>query len=455
MVPMAALTGDLTEFDVASVLGLVADLGKTGELSFRGDRGTALLGFDKGDIVWSECSSAPAAKESSEVLFELLRFEAANFAFEITDKPGQARKADKVPPSLASAKARLVEWRAIEKVVPSSAAVVTLVETLPKDEVAIDQSGWDLIQAVGTGQSVASLGARLKLAELPIAKLVKSYVEDGLVELDAEAKAAADSDAEPVAASGQAKPSDGDETPVDADRTQVIDMSAENPLGDTKSPSLDGPTGGAAAAAGVAATGPTIDGDADLWVDAVPVEAAHGNGASADTNGSGTSDSDLVDAPGIDLVADETQAPLDGELPPPPGDLGAEDLVSHPVDLPADLPPPPDDIDLPTANDDLGDLDDLVPTDDGSSARSRLDQMASKLGVDADDAAAPAAARDLGDLDSDLDLTAPLTSSAKPAPIKPKSESPKPASPKTDGLDRLIENEDDNRSRWRPFRAKG
>ena len=130
-----------------------------------------------------EATHAPHATEPVDALFELLRFEEGAFTFD-----AEATHDDPGPPTdveilLAQAEALLDEWRAIEAVVPSMDAWVTLRATLPQPEVTVDQARWTTLVAVGGGATVRRVADELCLAELPISRAVKELVELGLVEI--------------------------------------------------------------------------------------------------------------------------------------------------------------------------------------------------------------------------------------------------------------------------------
>jgi hypothetical protein len=114
---------------------------------------------------------------------------------------------------LVEAEALLAEWRAIEAVVPSLDAWVTLRKLLPQREVVVSQDHWTTLVAVGGGTTVRRVGDQLDLAELPVSRAVKELVELGLLDLteSAPAGAAATSAAPAAAPLPEARPPLGGE----------------------------------------------------------------------------------------------------------------------------------------------------------------------------------------------------------------------------------------------------
>lgn len=194
-----ALQGTIETFALPDVLRLLASTKKSGELRLTGDRGTGRLLVADGAIVGSEAANAPHAEGPIDIVFELLRFQTGEFVFD--DGPAEGTDAPaEVEPVLADAEKLLAEWREIERVVPSRAAWVSLVAELPDDEVTIGRDRWTAIVAVGSGSTVESLGDRLSLGELPVARLVKELSEAKLVEVGEAPAGAAVAPSEPAPA---------------------------------------------------------------------------------------------------------------------------------------------------------------------------------------------------------------------------------------------------------------
>jgi hypothetical protein len=178
-----ALQGTLDTFALPDVLRLLAATKKTGRLRITGSRGTGSVWTASGEIVAIEATHAPHATEPVDTLFELLRFQDGAFTFDAEATHEDSASPTDVEILLAQSEALLDEWRAIEAVVPSLDAWVTLRATLPQDDVVVSQSRWTTLVAVGGGATVRRIADDLCLAELPISRAVKDLFELGLVEI--------------------------------------------------------------------------------------------------------------------------------------------------------------------------------------------------------------------------------------------------------------------------------
>jgi hypothetical protein len=176
-----ALQGTLDTFELPDVLRLLASTGKTGRLGLDSDRGVGDVWLAEGKVVGVDAPGAP--DDLGDALFDLLRSREGSFAFEPGAEPASWRAPVAVEPLLEQAEARLAEWRAIEAVVPSLAAWVTLVPALPAAEVTVDADTWGLIAAVGGGVTVGELRDLLELSEIEACRLVRDVAELGLVEV--------------------------------------------------------------------------------------------------------------------------------------------------------------------------------------------------------------------------------------------------------------------------------
>ena len=101
-----ALQGSIDTFALADVLRLLASTGKTGRLGLDGDRGSGHVVVVAGAVA-EVAPPAPAheAVATEEAMFELLRFEQADFVFHADDEVRHAVRqvvdaaADTPPPA--------------------------------------------------------------------------------------------------------------------------------------------------------------------------------------------------------------------------------------------------------------------------------------------------------------------------------------------------------------------
>jgi len=178
-----ALQGTLETFALPDVLRLLASTKKTGRLRLTGGRGSGSIWLDEGEIVAGEASRSPLATEGTEVVFELLRFEDGDFIFETDEASAEPGAPVSVEDALSGAEALLSEWTAIEAVVPSTAAFVSLRKEIDGDEVTLDADRWRQVVAVGGGRTVAGLGEHLGLSDMAVSRMVKELIETGVVDL--------------------------------------------------------------------------------------------------------------------------------------------------------------------------------------------------------------------------------------------------------------------------------
>ena len=178
-----ALQGTLETFALPDVLRLLASTKKTGRLRLTGGRGSGSIWLDEGEIVAGEASRSPLATDGTEVVFELLRFEDGDFIFETDEASAEPGSPVSVEDALTGAEALLSEWTAIEAVVPSTGAFVSLRTEIDGDEVTLAADRWRQVVAVGGGRTVAGLGEHLGLTDMAVSRMVKELIETGVVDL--------------------------------------------------------------------------------------------------------------------------------------------------------------------------------------------------------------------------------------------------------------------------------
>lgn len=178
-----ALQGTIDTFPLTDVLTLLASSKKSGRLVLDGDRGRASLWITDGEVVGGEVLGAGEGATAASLLFELLRFTEASFAFDVAPpgtEPDVAVVATSIETGLREASALLSEWDDIVAVVPSLAHRVVLVPELPEESVTLDPTSWSLVLAAASDPVVAAVGDALGFDEFGACAAVASLVEQGL-----------------------------------------------------------------------------------------------------------------------------------------------------------------------------------------------------------------------------------------------------------------------------------
>ena len=171
-----ALSGTLKDFAADEVLVFVGHSGRSGVLTVEDGAHRGQLSIDAGHVV---AASFAEADDPVEVTFELMRLGQGGFSFDQSERlEGGGRSP--VDDVLAGARARLAEWRDIERVVPSLAALVALNPAPPGPEVYVDRDQWATICAIGAGGPVGQVADRLGLREFAACRAVRAVVDAGL-----------------------------------------------------------------------------------------------------------------------------------------------------------------------------------------------------------------------------------------------------------------------------------
>lgn len=158
------LQGSLENFALDEVLGLLSSTSKTGQLDIKGDRGSGALMFREGRLVDGTASFTANGTGIEDVMFELLRYAEGSFTF--TAREVEATEYEEnVVSVLSAAENRLLDWRAIEAVVPSLNHLVTPASDLPADEVTITRDEWSALTTIGAGCPASTVCERLQLGE--------------------------------------------------------------------------------------------------------------------------------------------------------------------------------------------------------------------------------------------------------------------------------------------------
>jgi len=251
---MSELSGSLEDFPLPDVLRLLAKGSKDGVLHMYGDvvRGRVYLNEGKISYATTRESDDFAEGQGSEgrnaedrrrvrleevsdddpelftevlrlqiveVLVRLGRETSGSFVFQNGVSPQEPVKEPfEIEKLLAAAEAELKEWHRIESIIGTTSTPLRMVTGIPEDQkIALDGTAWNALAALGAGDSVRAIAERLNVFEIVAARVMARLVEDELVEIVLDPKAAApvsDPAAEPspdLEPSGEPQPSDDPE----------------------------------------------------------------------------------------------------------------------------------------------------------------------------------------------------------------------------------------------------
>lgn len=178
-----ALQGTIDAFPVADVLQLLAGSRKTGRLIVEGDRSTAQLFVLDGAVTGGSIRDVESA-DVTDVVVELLRYQAGSFLFEPGASASTSEPAEALDEVVAGAVDRLAAWAEIEKVVPSTAHHLVLVEAIDDDGVHLAASDWPVVVAAGRADRVADLVSVCDGPEIETCTRIAGLVERGIVRVE-------------------------------------------------------------------------------------------------------------------------------------------------------------------------------------------------------------------------------------------------------------------------------
>jgi hypothetical protein len=175
-----SLRGSLDTFALPDVLALLASTAKSGELDVNGPSGGGRVWVDHGQITGAE--AANGASVVVDVLVHLLRLEEGDFTFHSDREAPEPGAPIDIATGLEQAEARLAEWREVEELLPSPAALLTLAPTA-SGTVRLSRDQWAVVAGIGESRAVDELVEYLGGDELSRWRVIANLVESGLVEV--------------------------------------------------------------------------------------------------------------------------------------------------------------------------------------------------------------------------------------------------------------------------------
>jgi hypothetical protein len=215
-----SLIGTLDTLSLPDLCQLLSGTGKTGALHVRADSGQGVLWFTDGKVCAGEAGGQtgppPPGKVNDllerlhDVCFELFRFSEGSFEFEADRRPSwPAERTFEVKGLLTETERRMAEWQEIISVIPSIEARPRLVSEAPNGgPITLDAAQWRVVTGIDGRRRVSALIRVLDGGEFTVCKVLRSLVQAGLVEVDADPSASAGAAESAGAGAGGRLPTD-------------------------------------------------------------------------------------------------------------------------------------------------------------------------------------------------------------------------------------------------------
>jgi hypothetical protein len=195
-----SLQGTLDTLSLPELCELLSGTNKTGALHVRAETGQGVLWFTGGKVCAGEAGGQtgqpPGAggellERLNDVCFELFRFSEGAFEFEPDRRPSwPADRGVEVAGLLAETDRRMAEWREIIAIIPSIEARPRLVPEPPAGgPITLDPAQWRVVTGIDGRRRVSALIRVLDGGEFTVCKVLRSLVQAGLVEIDADPSA--------------------------------------------------------------------------------------------------------------------------------------------------------------------------------------------------------------------------------------------------------------------------
>ena len=220
-----SLQGTLDTLSLPELCELLSGTNKTGALHVRAEAGQGVLWFTGGKVCAGEAGGQtgpppPGAggdllERLHDVCFELFRFTEGSFEFEADRRPSwPADRSVDVAGLLAETDRRMAEWREIIAVIPSIEARPRLVPEPPAaGPITLDAAQWRVVTGIDGRRRVSALIRVLDGGEFTVCKVLRSLVQAGLVEIDADPSANGAASADSAAGGSPIDVADDDPTP--------------------------------------------------------------------------------------------------------------------------------------------------------------------------------------------------------------------------------------------------
>ena len=186
------LQGSFETFQFPEVLNMLSRKRQTGRLRLHSSSSVVDIHLADGRLSHAEVSRHGAAVQVAdtrprleEACFEVLRWDHGSFEFHPGKPSGPGQRLDApVEGVLNGARARLEQWRQVERIVPSMDVQPRLVRDVGRDDITLDRAAWRVVSAVDGRRNVQTLARTLSLSQYELGSILSRLVADGLVEIN-------------------------------------------------------------------------------------------------------------------------------------------------------------------------------------------------------------------------------------------------------------------------------
>lgn len=176
-----ALTGDLSEIDLNTVLKLISDTKGTGKITFEVDSLKIILYFKNGKLV-----NAEGAKDPISSVEKLLSCNKGKFEFVKLDSVNESPDAQKLQDSITKAREINENWSFVRSKFPNLNLKIDISEAKGGEEVKVTGEEWKILSLIREPVPIANIVANSPFGELKTLLTLADLFEKKLITIKIE-----------------------------------------------------------------------------------------------------------------------------------------------------------------------------------------------------------------------------------------------------------------------------
>ncbi len=170
-----ALSGDLSDIDLKTVLKLIEDTKGTGKIVFSADRATIALYFKNGKVV-----NAEGEKDPVSCIEKLVKLQSAKFEFTKMDSVPETQEISKIEQALNQMDSIIDKWKQVYARFPNLNQMVDIGDSRG-EEVKMTGEEWKILSLIREPLAINALVANSPFGELKTLLLLASLFDKKLV----------------------------------------------------------------------------------------------------------------------------------------------------------------------------------------------------------------------------------------------------------------------------------
>jgi hypothetical protein len=174
-----ALRGDFKDFELNDIFQLIHMGGKDGALHLKGNNGTGVIYFERGNIKHAEAGK----HAGTDAINIFLKWDNGTFEFIAEENTDKVTINLPVHNVILEAARQIDEWKKMEDIIPSVEVVVDFEEEPDVSDIELRPLEWKALSIINGEKTLKEIAEELNMKTFDLAKILYGLIQSGLIKV--------------------------------------------------------------------------------------------------------------------------------------------------------------------------------------------------------------------------------------------------------------------------------